>query len=53
MLIDFVGGESNLVEEVGEFNDLEVAKAKAKECIKELGERLVYFANNIKTENEK
>ena len=36
-------------EEIGTFNTLEEAKQKANECIRELGERLVYFANNIKT----
>lgn len=45
--------ECDYEEEIGWFNDLEGAKSKANECIKELGERLVYFANNIKTEKEK
>lgn len=36
-------------EELGKFNTLEEAKAKVNECIKELGERLVYFADNIRT----
>lgn len=36
-------------EDVGKFKTLEEAKQKANECIRELGERLMYFANNIKT----
>lgn len=38
-------------EEIGTFNTLKEAKQKVNECIKELGKRLVYFSNNIKTED--
>lgn len=37
-------------EELGKFNTLEEAKAKVNEYIKELGESLVYFSDNIKTD---
>lgn len=36
--------------EVGTFDTLKDAKTKVNECIKDLGEMLVYFAENIKTE---
>ena len=45
-----VGISISEAEEIGTFNTLEEAKAKVNECIRELGETLVYFANNIKTE---
>ena len=48
--ISLWGHISYLVEECGQFNTLNEAKQKANKCIRELGERLVYFANNIKTE---
>ena len=35
--------------EVGTFDTLKDAKTKVNECIKDLGEMLVYFAENIKT----
>ena len=41
--------ECDYEEECGVFNGLEEAKAKANELIKELGEKLVYYAENIKT----
>ena len=37
-------------EEIGTFNTIEEAKQKVNECIRELGERLVYFAENIRIE---
>ncbi len=50
-VINFIADKDSCIfEEVGEFYTLEEAKAKANECIRKLGERLVYFANNIKTE---
>ena len=50
-VINFIADKDSCIfEEVGEFNTIEEAKAKANECIRKLGERLVYFANNIKTE---
>lgn len=45
-----VGISVNDTEEIGTFNTLKEAKQKVNECIKELGERLMYFSNNIKTE---
>jgi hypothetical protein len=36
--------------EIGTFNILKEAKQKLNECIKELGERLVCFADNIRIE---
>ena len=44
--------ECDYEEEIGYFNDLEEAKAKANECIREIGEKLVYFAENIRTNDE-
>lgn len=41
---------ADYTEEVGTFKTLEEAKAKVNECIRELGERLVYFAENIRIE---
>lgn len=53
-VINFIADKDSCIfEEVGEFDTLEEAKTKANECIKELGERLVYFSNNIKTEKDK
>ena len=50
-VINFIADKDSCIfEEVGEFYTLEEAKAKANECIRKLGERLVYFSNNIKTE---
>lgn len=50
-VINFISDkDSYIFEEVGEFDTLEEAKTKANECIRKLGERLVYFSNNIKTE---
>ena len=36
-------------EDVGKFKTLEEAKQKANVCIRELGEKLVYFADKIRT----
>ena len=41
--------ECDYEEEYGVFNTLKEAKQKANECIRELGERLVFYAENIKT----
>ena len=46
-----VGISVSDVEEIGTFNTLEEAKQKVNECIRELGEKLVYFAENIRTED--
>ena len=48
--ISLWGHISYLVEECGQFNTLNEAKQKANKCIRELGERLVYFADNIRIE---